>query len=262
MAAGLVRKMKSELDTPVRYAMRLGGDTVSINNLIGDTFGLRFTGKLACVRCGRDVKKHYGQGFCFPCFRDAPENSPCIIRPELCEAHLGKGRDPEWEREHHDKPHVVYLSFTGAIKVGVTRAAQVPTRWIDQGATMAIPIARVPHRRMAGELEVKLKSHFSDKTNWRNMIKGVDASPEALLDAREVAIAALSDSEREHVVEEDVTMIKYPGEVNIPQVKSIKMDKVQEISATLVAVRGQYLVWGDGRVVNVRSHSGYELELL
>ena len=121
------------------------------------------------------MKKPSGHGFCYPCFSDAPENSPCIIRPELCEGHLGLGRDVAWEEEHHNQPHVVYLSFTGAVKVGVTRDPQVPTRWIDQGATMAVVIARVPYRQLAGKIEVHLKNHFSDKTNWRNMIKGVAA---------------------------------------------------------------------------------------
>jgi hypothetical protein len=172
------------------------------------------------------------------------------------------GRDIEWEKEHHDQPHVVYLSFTGAVKVGVTRATQVPTRWIDQGASMAVPIAHVPHRRAAGEIEVALKKGFSDKTNWRNMIKGVDAEVSVLEESKQRVLNFLPDEYREFLVDENVTHIRYPGEVNIPQVKSIKMEKVKEIAATLTAIRGQYLVWADGRVMNVRAHSGYNLELM
>ena len=63
----------------------------------------------------------------------SPQNSECIIRPELCRAHLGEGRNPDWEKEHHLQPHIVYLAQTDVIKVGVTRSTQVPTRWIDQG---------------------------------------------------------------------------------------------------------------------------------
>ncbi len=125
---------------------------------------------MTCVSCGRGVTKFYGQGFCFPCFRDAPEASECIVRPELCRAHLGEGRDPAWERDHHDTEHFVYLSHTGGIKVGVTRGTQVPVRWIDQGAVLALPIARTPYRQLAGAIEVALKAHFADRTNWRKML--------------------------------------------------------------------------------------------
>lgn len=262
MSVGVIRKMKTSLDEPVSYAMRIGEEQVPINEFVGKTFGLRFAGAFSCILCGRAMKKASSQGTCYPCFMNAPENSPCIIKPELCEAHLGKGRDVQWEEENHNTPHVVYLSFTGAVKVGVTRATQVPTRWIDQGATMAVPIARVPYRRLAGEIEVALKEHLSDKTNWRNMIKGVPAKAEVIEDIQAVVGDWLASDLREYLVDEEITHIQFPGEVNIPSVKSIKMEKIQEISATLIGIRGQYLVWADGRVMNVRSHSGYHLELI
>lgn len=262
MSEGVVRKMRVELEEVVQYQMRLGDDLIPMNERVGKTFGIRFSGSFSCIRCGRAGKKPMAQGLCYPCFRDAPENSPCIIKPELCEAHLGKGRDPEWEKEHHMTPHVVYLSFTGAVKVGVTRATQVPTRWIDQGATMAMPIARVPYRRLAGDIEVALKEEFSDKTNWRKMIKGVESDISELEEAAAIVEDVLASDLRQYVVYEDPIEINYPGVVNIPQVKSIKMEKVEQVEATLVGIRGQYLVWADGRVMNMRNHSGYHLELI
>src|SRR5690606_40132032 len=128
-----LRKLLAGFDGRVRYALPLGGETLELEPFIGGPFTLRATGVLSCVSCGRRVKKFYGQGFCFPCLRDAPEAAECIVRPELCRAHLGEGRDPDWERDHHDTEHVAYLSWTGGLKVGVTRATQVPVRWIDQG---------------------------------------------------------------------------------------------------------------------------------
>ncbi len=47
-------------------------------------------------------------------------------------------------------PHYVYLSKTSGLKVGVTRATQIPTRWIDQGAVEAVIIAETPYRGAAG----------------------------------------------------------------------------------------------------------------
>ena len=93
----------------------------------------------------------------------APEASPCILKPELCQAHLGIGRDIEFEEKHHNKPHIVYLAATDKVKVGVTRNTQVPTRWIDQGANKAIILAETPNRYLAGVTEVALKSFIPTK---------------------------------------------------------------------------------------------------
>ncbi len=133
--------------------------------------GARYRGILTCASCGKRVKKFYGQGFCFPCLQSAPEAAECIIRPELCRAHLGEGRDPDWERAHHMTEHAIYLSYTGGVKVGITRSTQVPVRWIDQGAVSALIIARVPYRQLSGLIEVDLKRLFADRTNWRAMLK-------------------------------------------------------------------------------------------
>ena len=52
-------------------------------------------------------------------------------------------RDYDWEMAHHMQPHVVYLSKTAGIKVGVTRETQIPYRWIDQGAVEALILAKL-----------------------------------------------------------------------------------------------------------------------
>ena len=46
--------------------------------------------------------------------------------------------------------HIVYLANTSGLKVGITRGSQVPTRWMDQGATQALPIFRVDTRMHSG----------------------------------------------------------------------------------------------------------------
>ncbi|MCB0795378.1 MAG: DUF2797 domain-containing protein, partial [Flavobacteriales bacterium] len=163
----MLTKMLAGLHEQVSYALQLDDGPFPLDEWVGREIQIRATGEMTCVSCGRTVRKFYGQGFCFPCLRDAPEASECIVRPELCQAHLGKGRDVEWERRHHDTEHVVYLSRTGGIKVGVTRSDQVPVRWIDQGAVEAVIIARTPYRQLAGLIEVELKKHFKDRTDWR-----------------------------------------------------------------------------------------------
>jgi hypothetical protein len=145
---------------------------IDLNAWVGRPIRIEHTGGYTCTRCGRHVQKLFGEGFCYPCLRDAPEAAECIVKPELCEAHLGRGRDPAWEDAHHNQPHAVYLAVTSAVKVGVTRKTQIPTRWIDQGAAWAVQIAEVPYRQLAGRIEVALKALYTDRTAWQRMLKG------------------------------------------------------------------------------------------
>lgn len=258
-----LRKMHSALvDGEARYVLRLGGSEHPMNRLVGRRVAIRATGVLSCVRCERRVRKLFGQGFCYPCFGNAPENSECIVRPELCRAHLGEGRDPAWEREHHNTDHVVYLSHTGQVKVGVTRATQVPTRWIDQGAVSALVIARTPYRQLAGCIEVALKERFADRTNWRRMLAPLPPAGEELIAARSEALELIPDALRSCMVDgEDPVHVRYPGLDIPPKVASINLDKQPVVAGTLAGIKGQYLLWRDGRVLNVRNHSGVHVEL-
>ena len=158
--SGNLSKMKTSLGSEVEYTLVLGDDSIEMNDFIGASIHLSFNGRINCVSCGNLTKKAFGQGFCYSCFINSPMNAECIIRPELCEAHLGKGRDVEWEIKHHLQPHYVYLAMTSKVKVGVTRGDQIPTRWIDQGAWKALPIARTENRHEAGVIEVALKPHL------------------------------------------------------------------------------------------------------
>lgn len=257
-----LRKMATTLGGRVGYALHTDKGFLDLAGFIGKPFGLRATGVLTCTVCGRKVPKFYGQGFCFPCFRDAPEASECIIKPELCQAHLGLGRDPEWERAHHAQDHVVYLSHTGGLKVGVTRTAQVPTRWIDQGAVTAMVIGRTPYRQLAGLMEVDLKRLFSDKTDWRAMLRNVAPDIGLLSEARERARAALRHDLRDYLApDEEPVPIMYPVLAWPPKVTSVQLGRTPEVSGRLMGVKAQYLIWEDGRVLNVRNHAGHHVEL-
>lgn len=245
----------------MRYALSFN-PAVDLMPYIGKPLMLRATGVLSCVSCGKRVKKLFQQGFCYPCLVSAPEAAECIVHPELCRAHLGEGRDPDWEIAHHATEHVVYLSYTGNVKVGVTRATQVPTRWIDQGAVAALVIARVPYRQLAGLIEVDLKRLFADKTNWRAMLKDVPADSEALRAARAQAIGALRQDLHEHLItDEEPFVLRYPVLAYPPKVNSISLEKQPEVGGVLMGIKGQYLLWEDGRVMNVRNQSGWHVEL-
>ena len=259
---GNIRKMRTQLAEPVHYILPLNDQPVDMNELIGQQISIQFDGQINCINCGRLTKKSYSQGFCYPCMIKSPQNSECIIRPELCRAHLGEGRDVEWERKHHLQPHIVYLAQTDAVKVGVTRDTQVPTRWIDQGAWRAIKIAEVPYRFLAGQIEVALKSHFTDKTNWRSMLTDKTNDTLDIRDYHRTAVDQLPADLREYYCGDcSVTSIHYPVLAYPTKVKSVGLEKNPEVTGRLTGIRGQYLMFGDGRVLNVRTHSGYYVRL-
>ncbi len=93
------------------------------------------------------------------------------MSPEKCHYDKGTCRDASWGDEFCMQDHIVYLANSSGIKVGITRHSQIPTRWLDQGAMQAMPIARVSTRQLSGLLEVIFKQHVSDKTNWRTLLK-------------------------------------------------------------------------------------------
>ncbi len=246
----------------VSYALHMGSSTVPLAERIGHEFSLRFTGARTCMSCGKRVKKFYGQGLCYPCLMNAPEASECIVRPELCRAHWGEGRDPVWEKEHHLTEHFVYLSQTGGVKVGVTRATQIPVRWVDQGAVLAVLIARTPYRQLAGAIEVDLKRSLADRTDWRKMLKQVVPDPDALIAARDTAASSVAAELKEFMLPTEAPRtLVYPLRETLPKITSVSFEKLPEITGTLLGIKGQYLLFKDGRVFNVRNHTGYHVEL-
>lgn len=257
----VLNKMLTELSDVINYSFDVSNSKIQLNSLLGKFVKLEWTGTIFCRKCSTSTKKSFGEGFCYNCFISAPEASPCILHPELCEAHLGKGRDLEYEEKNHNQPHYVYLAATDIVKVGVTRCTQVPTRWIDQGANQAIIVAETNNRYQAGLIEVALKSVFADKTNWQNMLRNQRDESIDLIEEKwrieDILPIDLLDFMTES---EDVLEINYPVEVYPEKVTSMTFDKTPEISGVLTGIRGQYLIIDNFRVLNIRRHTGYEIE--
>jgi hypothetical protein len=257
---GTLRKLKSALTTDIQYWLNLNNEPVlALNPVVGSQFALEWTGQINCINCGRNIKKTYGQGFCFPCYTEAPQAAPCIMRPELCEAHLGKGRDVQWELDHHNQPHIVYLAQTSGIKVGVTRKTQVPTRWIDQGAWRTVAIAEVPYRQLAGLMEVELKQYISDRTDWRKMLID-ERDTDDIISLRDNLISFLPASLADYALPtEPVNELKYPVLSYPDKVSAIRLEDEKKISGELTGIRGQYLYFNGDHVINLRKYSGFEI---
>lgn len=261
MIEGNLRKMSTSFGDEIQYRLRLA-EEINLNERIGSNIRISFTGVIHCQKCSKVTKKSFGEGFCWSCFSTAPEAAECILRPELCRAHLGEGRDPEWEQAHHNQPHVVYFAASSAIKIGITRASQVPTRWMDQGASAAVILAETPNRYEAGRIEVALKSLYTDKTHWQKMLKNdIDETIDLLEEKWELEEKLPSDildyfSEDDNLWEFNYPVLEYPEKV-----KSINLDKAPNIEGVLKGIKGQYLLLEGGYVFNVRKHSGYQVQV-
>ena len=259
---GNIFKMRSELADPVKYFLPAGENEIAMNELIDKKIRMQFSGKINCISCGKITKTSYNQGFCYNCLQTAPEAGESVVRPELSKAEFGISRDMEWAKKHDLIDHFVYLSVTNDIKVGVTRYHQIPTRWIDQGAVYAVRVAKTPNRHIAGIIEVFLKKYFTDRTQWQAMIKNETPENTDLKNAKNKAIDLLpAELKKYHCKDDEITTIKYPV-INYPQkVKSIGFDKNNIIEKTLKGIKGQYLIFDDETVLNIRKHNGYFIDI-
>jgi hypothetical protein len=262
LASGTILKMRSEFSDPVQYFLPVGETELPMNDLIGQKIQLAFTGQINCIACGKRTKTSFGQGFCYNCLQTAPEASETVMRPELSKAHLGIARDMDWAREHDLIDHYVYLAISGELKVGVTRHHQVPTRWIDQGASEAIILVFTPNRHIAGVIEVFLKSFYSDKTNWKSMLQNKDIQEYNLQDEKVNAYQLLPAELQQYLyTDNQIWKMNYPC-IQFPQkITSVSFDKDPVISGILNGIKGQYLIFSDGRVLNIRKHNGYYLNI-
>jgi hypothetical protein len=252
---GVLTKMETEFRSPIQYYLVFESDFINMNQLLNKTLKISFV-KYQCLNCGLD-KTIYRQGFCKSCFFDIPQAADWIIRPELSTAHLNKeDRDLEYEKKVQLQPHIVYLANSSNVKVGVTRKSQVPTRWIDQGAHEAIEIVEVPNRYLAGITEVALKDYVGDKTNWRKMLKN-DIEGENLVVWRERLKGYIPDEAKEYyIANNSETNLEFPVLKYPEKPASLNLVKAQEYIGTLVGIKGQYLIFDDQTVFNIRGNEG------
>ena len=261
MFSGVLKKMNTEFGPSISYYLNLKDDFVALHQFIDQSITLEMTG-YECLNCSR-TEPIFRQGFCKKCFFESPNAGDWIMRPELSTAHLDiEDRDLVYEKKVQLEPHIVYLALSSHLKVGVTRKTQVPTRWIDQGAHQALSILEVPNRYLAGVGEVALKDIYSDKTNWRKMLQN-EAESIDWVSERNKAIDRLPYELKPYVLIEN----KEPLDIGFPvnrypeKVKSLNLIKEQNYTGVLKGIRGQYLIFEDDTVFNIRSNEGLVVNL-
>lgn len=267
---GTLAKMTAELKSSIEYALPIGEESLPLNQFIGKHLQLKFSGNIVCTACGRKTKKSFSQGFCYPCMRSLACCDMCIMKPETCHFDQGTCREPEWAIRHCMVSHYVYLANTSGLKVGITRHTQIPTRWIDQGATQARPIFAVSTRKVSGLVEIALAKQMADKTNWRAILKG-NAEPLDLVEKALVAIPQIEEriesirdefgADAVTLLDEDVVSLSYPVLEFPEKIVSHNFDKNPLVEGTLMGIKGQYLIFDTG-VINIRKFTSYEVEVL
>jgi len=270
LAEGPARKLRSELQQPVHYTLPLGESLTPLNPLLGRHLRLDYLGEIHCIHCGRKTSKSFNQGYCYPCFRRLAQCDSCIVSPEKCHYAAGTCREPAWGEANCMIEHVVYLANTSGLKVGITRHSQVPTRWIDQGASAALPVFRVASRHHSGLVEVLLGAHVADRTAWQAMLKGpppaldLPTERDRLLALCAAELTALGErlglQALRPVGEETPWEIEYPVLEYPQKVRAHNLDKTPQAEGTLLGIKGQYLIFDTG-VINLRKYGGYRLRL-
>ena len=259
MFQGVLTKMQTEFKSPVDYYLVFKDSFVLVNSFLEKKVHITHTGS-QCLSCSQP-KEIFRQGFCKSCFFETPSAGEWIMKPELSKAHLGiEDRDLAYEQKVQLQPHIVYFAVSSGLKVGVTRDTQVPTRWIDQGAHQALPIVEVPNRYLAGITEVALKAYFNDKTNWRIMLQN-KGEPLDLVAEREACIAKLPLEVQAYAVQTPPISIDFPVSRFPEKVKSLNLTKTPEYSGVLKGIKGQYWIFEDDTVWNVRGYEGHIVEL-
>jgi hypothetical protein len=258
---GVLTKMNTEYTSPIQYYLEMGGDVINMNQLISSNIEITFE-KYQCLTCGKN-KKIYRQGNCYNCFFKSANVGDWVLKPELSKAHLDiEDRDLEYEKKVQLQPHIVYLALSSKVKVGVTRKPEVPTRWIDQGATKAIAMLELPNRYLAGITEVALKQYVSDKTSWQKMLKNEISDVDLLVQKEKLSVYIPKETEQYLLGNNtDIYEMHYPVLQYPMKIKSLKLDKFPVIKGKLVGIKGQYLIFDDGSVFNVRNHEGYVVNL-
>jgi hypothetical protein len=269
--SGHLQKLESSINAAgeVDYQLPLDEHRVPLNQFIGSTVRIEHLGDIHCIHCGRRSKKSFSQGYCYPCFTKLPQCDTCIMSPERCHYHAGTCRDPQWGEKYCFTDHFVYLSNTSGVKVGITRGTQLPTRWIDQGATQGLPIYRVKDRRTAGLIEDRLRQHVADKTQWQRMLKGdsealdLPTIRDELIEKCRDELAQLAEDAglngMQFLQQSSIQTIDYPVAVFPDKVKSFNLDKQPELEGVLQGIKGQYLILDTG-VINIRKYTAYHVQ--
>lgn len=267
------RKMDTSIkDGIVQYTITNGVTSLDVNALIGSSVDIEYLGKMNCIHCEAETSKLY-MGYCKTCSETLARADQCSLSPEKCHYENGTCREPAWGDANCFGKHLVYISNTGKRKVGITRHSsdEHSSRWRDQGASSAAAFIVTANRKLAGLVEVICKKHISDRTHWTKMLAAVEPDNDMGAFIEDFKLLIKEDIEalqREYgliaiqwVEKPKVQQIAYPTLSMPSKVKSINLEKTPTFTGKLVAIKGMYLIFECGSVINIRKYAGYLLSI-
>lgn len=260
MFNGVFKKMQTEFTSPINYFLDMGDDFIYLNDVIDKEISISFKG-YSCLSCNSDSKIK-GNGYCTKCFFELPQAGFWNTRPELSKAHLGvEDRNLEYEKKMQLSPHVLYLSLTSDLKVGITRASQIPTRWIDQGASQAIIIAHFHNRYNAGITEVGLKKYYKSTTSATKMLQSQNFDIDLIAEKKECLNKINKELIKNVEDNDEIYKLNFPIKNILSNPKKIDLTKENQFRGKLTGIKGQYLIFNDQYYINIRNNQGYLIDL-
>ncbi|MCY4444715.1 MAG: DUF2797 domain-containing protein [Proteobacteria bacterium] len=246
----------------VSYILSMGSVTLPLLDFIGSSVSIEFLGSIECVACQRRIKKTFGSGYCFVCFRKLAQADMCMVKPETCHYVAGSCRNSRWGESHCMISHSVYLAVSSGLKVGITRSRRKYKRWVDQGAVQALELGRLSQRLHAGRLEVVLKKRFNDRTRPLSMLKASAVMPWMDLHGLRESVSAELDDPDFMVSHEDAVGLVYPFKVHKEHEKLsfISLAKNPCIEGIFHGIKGQYWIIGS-HAFSLRKHMGYGVKI-
>lgn len=272
IASGALLPMRvtpsDDASQPVRYALPFADASGTMNELLGKQLEIAFLDRITCRACTRVSRKSYGGGYCYDCFKTLARCDLCIVSPDRCHFAAGTCREPEWAESFCMRPHIVYLANSAGLKVGITRATNLPGRWLDQGATQATAILETSTREQAGWAERVLARYVGDRTDWRALVSRAPQSMDLASEAERLKAQAANPIQEvfdrfpgglEWIKSLQVVQFCYPVERLAPPTR-LTLSAEPSIGGYLLGIRGQYLLFDRG-VFNVARHTSYHVRL-
>ena len=240
------------------YELSVGAQRLHLNPLLGEGLRLTLRPQTFCGHCNAAVDELMRGGYCRTCFFALARCDRCFVSPSRCHYVLGTCREPEWGEQVCMQPHLVYLANSSGIKVGLTQQGRQQQRWLAQGATQGLVIARANTRRDAGVLEAMIAQTISDRTPWRKLV----SQPPVAVNLHSV----FEKLQRQLVLPEDCQWaegeaeheLTYPVVAYAPPMQQSLNEKTPELADNLCGLKGQYLLLQTG-AFNVSRHVGITL---
>ena len=234
--------------------------SLQLTELLGQEVRFSLSEERYCTSCGAKSDR----GICPDCAGEPPYTD-CVRSPaKYC--NYRSCPFPDYKQRSCSHAHVVYFTATDRIKVGITRESRTRQRWLEQGASHGIPVARAPNRKAAGLIEKTLGEEWAQKQSggWYEPLEDPRHKlVEATLSAGELIHEDLmhlyiwGDADVNKIEEDVVSLPEFstPGLNNKLAAKLHSVTPGENREGRVVGVRGGILAT-DRFVINLSKHDG------